>query len=173
MAPFKMTAKKISQSSGILIPTCFFSIALLSSCTTNALVILDYKNQNQCIGEIPMASFVDMQKIESSALTFSLSEKAKPENTNNIEENFWFLKIAMGTKPTAGYGLSLTSKQLLVSDQTALIKLKWHQPSPDSISAQVITSPCIYLKVQKGKYQNIRVIDSNDQQRYILKTPVS
>ena len=99
--------------------------------------------------------------------------KAKPENTDDIEEKFWFLKIAMGTKPSAGYGLSLTSKQLLITDQTALIKLKWHQPGPDSMLAQVITSPCIYLKLQKGKYNNIKVIDDNDQQRYKIKTPIS
>ncbi len=149
------------------------SLGLLTSCTSNALVVSQYENQNQCIGQQPMAEFVSLNQIKNSALTFSLSKPVTKQKSDNTEKQFWLVKVAMGVKPTAGYGLSLSSQQLSLFNQVATIELQWLAPSADSISAQVMTSPCIYLKLQKGDYDKVKIVDSTNQQRYLLDIPHS
>lgn len=69
------------------------------------------------------------------------------------------LFVRMGRKPTSGYGIELASKQVDLQDQTATVTVRWTEPSRDAVLAQMITSPCIMIKLVKGGYSSIRVVD--------------
>jgi hypothetical protein len=69
------------------------------------------------------------------------------------------LLIRMGRKPASGYGIELASKQIVLRDQTAIVTVRWIEPARDAILAQMITSPCMLIKLAKGNYTAIRIVD--------------
>ena len=69
------------------------------------------------------------------------------------------LMIRMGRKPTPGYGIELASKQIDIQNQTATVKVHWIEPAKGAILAQMITSPCVMIRMSKGGYAAIRVVD--------------
>jgi hypothetical protein len=69
------------------------------------------------------------------------------------------LLVRMGRKPTGGYGIELASKQADLQDQAAIVTVHWIEPAKDAILAQMITSPCIMIKLAKGSYTTVRVVD--------------
>jgi hypothetical protein len=71
------------------------------------------------------------------------------------------LFIRMGRKPTTGYRIELASTQVDIKGQTAIVNVHWIEPSKDAILAQMITSPCTMIKMTRGNYNEIRVVDQN------------
>jgi hypothetical protein len=69
------------------------------------------------------------------------------------------LLIRMGRKPTGGYGIELASNKADISDHTAIITVRWVEPAKNAILAQMITSPCTMIKLAKGSYTTVRVVD--------------
>ena len=64
----------------------------------------------------------------------------------------------MGQQRTGGYGLALTKPAIQVENNTATLKLEWRQPGKNMMSIQIITSPCLFVKIPKGDYTTIRVV---------------
>lgn len=71
------------------------------------------------------------------------------------------LIVAMGQKPTGGYGLELNHEIAVVSDDVAVVSVSWIEPQKDAIVPQVITSPCLVIILPKGSYSQIRLLDQN------------
>ena len=69
------------------------------------------------------------------------------------------LFVYMGRKPTSGYSLQLLPEKSFIRGRAAMVTLKWQTPSPDAITAQVITQPCIFIRLPKGEFTKIRVLD--------------
>lgn len=78
------------------------------------------------------------------------------------------LLVRMGQKPTAGYSLKLDPESCSVSQQTAYISLIWTEPDPGMVTAQVITNPFILLKLSKGGYDVVKIVDQHEQARFDL-----
>ncbi|MEN8246904.1 MAG: protease complex subunit PrcB family protein [Thermodesulfobacteriota bacterium] len=78
------------------------------------------------------------------------------------------LLVRMGQKPTAGYSLKLDPESCSISQKIAHISLIWAEPAPDLVTAQVITSPFILLKLSKGGYDAVEVVDQHGQARFDL-----
>jgi hypothetical protein len=72
-----------------------------------------------------------------------------------------FLLIRMGQKPTGGYRIELASEKVLIRDRTAIISIRWIEPGKGAILAQMITSPCILIRVTKAEFNRIQVVDQN------------
>jgi hypothetical protein len=75
------------------------------------------------------------------------------------------LLVQMGSKPTGGYGLELMHTQAGVKGGSATVSLNWIEPSPSTISTQVITHPCLLLEMKRGEYQSVMVVDQSGQLR--------
>lgn len=69
------------------------------------------------------------------------------------------LEVAMGQRPTAGYGLELASEELRVEDGTGVVRVNWTEPKEDAVVAQVVTSPCLLLAVRKEGLRAVKVVD--------------
>lgn len=80
------------------------------------------------------------------------------------------LLIAMGQRPTGGYRLTLGPQPVRVEADTLIIPVSWTEPAPGFAQIQVITSPCLLLKLPAISFQRIRVVDQHGQAR--VETPI-
>lgn len=81
------------------------------------------------------------------------------------------LWVRMGRQPSAGYGLSLQEPGTEIGDGTLILRVKWLEPAPDRVYAQVITSPCLLVSVPRGGYHRVEVRDEHGTVR--MHTDVS
>ncbi len=73
--------------------------------------------------------------------------------------SYGILAVEMGEQRTAGYGFDSKAVSAYMTGTIAVVKLVWHRPDPGSHTAQLMTSPCILLRLPKKSYNTIRVID--------------
>ena len=79
--------------------------------------------------------------------------------------------IQMGQKPTGGYGIELAEPDATLQGGEALIRLRWIEPAPGSIVAQILTSPCFIVSLPKGAYEKITITDENGSVRETISLP--
>jgi len=75
------------------------------------------------------------------------------------------LLIGMGQRPTAGYGLSLAEGSPQLKGDTLEVRVDWREPSPGHLQAQVLTAPCLLLKIPAVPFRQVRIIDRTGQVR--------
>ena len=75
------------------------------------------------------------------------------------------LLIGMGQRPTAGYSLSLAEDSPQLKGDTLEIRVDWQEPIPGRLQAQVITTPCLLLKIPTVAFRQVRIIDQTGQVR--------
>ena len=78
------------------------------------------------------------------------------------------LLINMGQKRTGGYGVKLLDAPVTIIDKLATVQVHWLEPTPGGIQIQVLTSPCVLIKLPLNDYVHIKVIDQTNA----LKTEV-
>jgi hypothetical protein len=88
-------------------------------------------------------------------------------------DNTWLIRVDMGQQPSGGYGLKLLSDKLAIKEQTATFALQWRKPDPDMAQIQMLTYPCLYLKVAKGDYTRLEVVDEEGNVMHGLDLPES
>lgn len=76
--------------------------------------------------------------------------------------------VFMGRKPSAGYGLSLADPTVSMENNAAELRLKFETPAPGSLTAQMITSPCILVRLPKAGYSTVRIVDQHGKPRFRL-----
>ncbi len=80
------------------------------------------------------------------------------------------LMVSMGTQPTAGYALSLAQVPARLVGATLEITLDWRAPPRDALVAQMLTSPCIFLRIPGTGFESVRIRDGAGRIR--LSVPV-
>jgi hypothetical protein len=75
--------------------------------------------------------------------------------------------ISMGLRPTAGHSLSLAQKRARLEHGVVTIPVVWHEPAPGTITAQVITQPCLIVALEKRQYAGVRVVDQSGVERAV------
>jgi hypothetical protein len=78
------------------------------------------------------------------------------------------LIVAMGQKPTGGYGLELNREFAVITEDTAVLRVSWIDPPKGAILPQIITSPCLALILPKGPYSKIQLLDQEAYPRLQL-----
>jgi hypothetical protein len=79
------------------------------------------------------------------------------------------LIVAMGQKPTGGYGLELNREFAVITEDTAVLRVSWIDPPKGAILPQIITSPCLALILPKGPYSKIQLLDQEAYPRLQLR----
>ena len=69
------------------------------------------------------------------------------------------LSVEMGAQRTTGYGFDTKAVSAYMTGTMAVITLVWHRPDPGAHNAQIMTSPCILLRLPQKSYNTIRVMD--------------
>ncbi len=75
------------------------------------------------------------------------------------------LLVAMGTRSSAGYVLRLAEPDARLADGVLTLQVDWQEPAPGYAQAQVLSSPCLLLRVPVAAFSRIRVLDRQGQER--------
>jgi len=96
-------------------------------------------------------------------------------NTVSIPEvnfnRYWVLLIEMGQKPTGGYSVSLDKFSPHLSNEKALIRINWNVPNKGAVLTQMMTSPYLMLKLSKGSFLKVVVVDQGTNTLFEVDTP--
>ncbi len=71
--------------------------------------------------------------------------------------------IALGSRPTTGYGVDIVQQAGRVSDMVLTFQEK--KPAPNTMQGQMMTSPCLQIMLP-AEWQKLTVIDQESQQRW-------
>jgi hypothetical protein len=150
------------------------SVLLLSGCAGafgNASVALkieaetifsssNFDGLDQTAGTIWINNEKELASIVSKINRLKIGGNAEPSPVVDFEHDGVML-VHMGRKPTIGYGIELVSKQIEIQDQVATVRVGWAEPSQGAVLAQMITHPCIMIRMNRGSYTVVRVVDQN------------
>jgi len=75
------------------------------------------------------------------------------------------LLLAMGSRSTAGYALSLAEESAIVRDGVLTVRVDWREPPSGALLAQVMTNPCLLVKMPAASFERIRVVDQQGRLR--------
>jgi hypothetical protein len=110
-------------------------------------------------------------KDTGGGVVFSDKSLKPQDDAGDGDDAFWLVRVDMGQQPSGGYGLKLLSDKLAVSGQTASFALQWVKPKPGMAQIQILTFPCLYLKIAKGDYIHLEVVDEEGTVRHSLDLP--
>jgi hypothetical protein len=79
------------------------------------------------------------------------------------------LLVHMGQQRTGGYALELAEPLCRVKNGIVSVAVNWISPEPGTVASQAITSPCILLRLPKGDFRAIAVIDQNGTTRVVVE----
>ncbi len=179
----EMKIKQLSNKSiwlWILTFTCF-SLPSLSGCGATrqsesdnpTLTIEVLYADTQGVNTSPEPSAIWINSMEELGYlyagfeTLRLSAAATP--VPEIDFNrFRVLLVEMGQKPTGGFSVNLNEHLSHISKVMAIVSLLWVEPEPETVLPQVITSPFMLLKIEKGTYTSVKVMDQHKQTLFEL-----
>jgi len=78
------------------------------------------------------------------------------------------LLIRMGEKPSGGYGLTLMADTARIENRTAVIPVRWSEPQPDMMYTQAFTYPYLVIKMEKGSFDSIAIVDQDGKEKLRL-----
>lgn len=81
------------------------------------------------------------------------------------------LLVHMGRQPTGGYALELAAPRCPVKKEIAAVVVNWRHPAPGAAVTQAITAPCLLLKVPRGTFRAIQIIDQHGRVRATAEMP--
>jgi hypothetical protein len=83
---------------------------------------------------------------------------------------YGILLIRLGEKPNGGYGLTLTSDEAKIENREARIPVRLSEPEPGFFYTQAIVYPHLVIKMEKGAFDSIAVVDQRGSIK--LRLPV-
>lgn len=100
--------------------------------------------------------------------------KQLPEFTEHFDfDRFGLLFLHMDEKPTGGFSFELLPDHSCLSGNTAVIGIDYIKPDPDAVVSQMITHPCIMIKLEKKDFNRIVILDQNNTPRGTLELNMS
>ncbi|HRD48737.1 MAG TPA: protease complex subunit PrcB family protein [Candidatus Contendobacter sp.] len=75
------------------------------------------------------------------------------------------LLVAMGQRPSSGYGLSLAGESTAVRDGVLTVRVDWREPPPGYRQAQVMTSPCLLALLSAASFTRMQILDQEGRVR--------
>lgn len=75
------------------------------------------------------------------------------------------LVVDMGPRPTAGYGVALRRSNGRIQGSILRVPIRWREPPASGVVAQVRTHPCLLIRIPKGGYNRVEVIDQAGRPR--------
>ena len=119
----------------------------------------------QCGGN---AVDVNARWIENAA---QLESFGRQHNLAIVDVDFtqsMVLLVEMGEKPTLGYRLGLAQPEARVIEGRAEVVLEWREPPKEMMVGQMMTSPCLLLKLARDHYQKVWLIDQQGNRKATL-----
>ena len=150
--------------------------AALKSPTMNVPITVVYEG-NQCpcdqselqVKRLTRQSEIDGLVQQGSRNTIGLSKQQAPQVDFSQD---MLVAIWMGKKPTTGFQLRLDKEVAEIKNNRAVIQLNLTEPKADeTMTGQMITSPCLLLRLPKGGYNTIELL--SQEQTSLAKLTLS
>jgi PrcB C-terminal len=71
------------------------------------------------------------------------------------------LLVSMGQQPSAGYAVELARPVALVKGEVAGLQVALRRPAPGAMTAQVVTAPCLVVKLPREGLAEVKVADAD------------
>ena len=81
----------------------------------------------------------------------------KPVSLDVDEGENMLVLFALGRQPSAGHGIELTGDTATLQDGILMLPARVIRPAPDSMQAQVLTSPCSVFALPRVEFSEIRL----------------
>lgn len=123
---------------------------------------------------VPKAMWIDSRQALNLQWKRMLSHRigeGKPPTPQVEWDTHGILLVHMGQKTTGGYRLELAHPHGRLQAGSALVTINWIEPPAGAIAAQMITSPCLMLKIQRGEYRSVEIVDQSGRQRARVDLP--
>ena len=133
---------------------CFSAFMLLKACAGTG----EAEEKKELFAEAMYQSTRCNIAREEVKLITDLASISQYESVNPSADKH-VLMLAMGSKPSAGYRISLDSEIALIENDVLLLPVSFMSPPKGAMTASVITSPCMVVSVEKGNYSSIKVND--------------
>ena len=98
-------------------------------------------------------------------------QSRSPEKPRVLEVNFQessVLYISMGAQTSSGYGLLYNKSKTIIDHRVARIIVEKATPKPNHMSAQVMTKPCLALKIDTDLVKQIELNFNQSKQTFML-----
>lgn len=79
------------------------------------------------------------------------------------------LVVWMGRKTSGGYALELAADQAEIEDHTARVPVRWIEPAKGAMVTQIMTNPYLMIRLAKGAYDTITIIDADGARRVVVE----
>lgn len=108
-------------------------------------------------------SQVQLRKKFSGLHSTTMGQGTEPPTVDF--KKYFVVQIEMGQKPTAGYSVTIDKPSASLIDDKLVIKTNWQEPSQGHQLPQIITNPCLIVRVPAIKFKSIQVLDQADKER--------
>lgn len=68
--------------------------------------------------------------------------------------------VSTGRKSTAGHAVTLAATEAEQKDGIATLAVRFDEPPPGAVLAQVVTSPCLLVALPRAGLREVRVVDA-------------
>ncbi|WP_455202083.1 protease complex subunit PrcB family protein [Kaarinaea lacus] len=158
----------------IVLSACFAEPAIQdendpsqSAKSTKLAKLETLRMSSQCGSSIATQWISHPQQLEkllqaAQGMMISASPAAIPEIDFS---RYGVLLLSMGQQRTGGYAIRLAREEMRITGAEAEVSVQWQEPEPGMMVTQVITHPCIFIKMPLGEYQQIRAVDQQQKVR--------
>ena len=78
------------------------------------------------------------------------------------------LLVWMGQKNTGGYALALMADHADINNDDVRVPIRWIAPQKGQVVSQMMTHPFLMVKMTKGLYAKVIVIDQNSLEKVVV-----
>jgi PrcB C-terminal len=151
----------LARAAAALVAACASPKARGPSTVTASVV----RASAQCGGEAsgPSARWIATEGALRAAMGAGGMFGAEPATVDFRKEGV--LAVFMGQRPTAGYGLALHDPTVAIADGVGKVVIRFQEPEPGAMVAQVLTSPCLLVRMPKQGIRQLRIVDPAGTQR--------
>lgn len=143
-----------------------FGTSLLCACTSQKTVNFSVvKESNQCRIQNAAISSLSLEQ-DQETLIRSLTGFSDTKVSQSLRQSFdAHLKtedlylISQGRQTSAGYGFVITGNTGSLTNKHLTLPISFSSPEPGSMTAQVMTSPCLVVGVESGAQFEKLIVD--------------
>ncbi len=143
----------------VALTVLFLACAVLIGCAGNSIGMDVVYKSTQCDSAQPGLFALKDRRVFEQMIAKDPPFYANGDGPAPIDLDFedkHIVVVAMGKKPTAGYRLQVHSAAPTLQGNTLLLPIRSAEPG-NNPQAQVVTSPCMILSLDKGAYRIVRV----------------
>ncbi len=132
------------------------TFGLGSSCIANIVSTDIIYSSNNCSYEKQNINLINQDEL-NSIFAYGNRLVIPPISAPIIDDNSNIALIAMGSVKSLGYNIELLDMDSQIIGQTLFLPIKFNTPEKYDFQGQILISPCIVIRLDKGNYDSIAV----------------